>query len=82
MADNDIRKEATALMCKSFYTDFMPMIEYIKNDVSALNVSEQNKEAINHINKELEQNNKLIVVVSAQGKTTDKLISEELELEP
>ncbi len=35
----------------------------------------------NHIKKELEQSNKLIVVVSAQGKTTDKLIAEEFELD-
>ena len=33
-----------------------------------------------HIKKELELNNKIIVVVSAQGKTTDKLIAEEAEL--
>lgn len=33
-----------------------------------------------HIIKEVENNNQVIVVVSAQGKTTDKLISEELEI--
>ena len=33
-----------------------------------------------HIKKELELNNKVVVVVSAQGKTTDRLISEEKEI--
>lgn len=33
-----------------------------------------------HIKKELELNNQVVVVVSAQGKTTDKLISEEKEI--
>ena len=33
-----------------------------------------------HIIHEVEQGNKVVVVVSAQGKTTDKLISEELEI--
>ena len=34
----------------------------------------------NHIIKEYKKNNKIVVVVSAQGKTTDKLIEEEKEL--
>lgn len=34
----------------------------------------------NHIIKEYEKNNKVVVVVSAQGKTTDKLIEEEREI--
>lgn len=34
----------------------------------------------NHIIKEYEEGNQIIVVVSAQGKTTDKLISEEKEI--
>ena len=33
-----------------------------------------------HIIKEYEKNNKIIVVVSAQGKTTDKLVEEEKEI--
>ena len=33
-----------------------------------------------HIKKELQLNNKVVVVVSAQGKTTDRLISEEKEI--
>lgn len=33
-----------------------------------------------HIIREVEQGNQVVVVVSAQGKTTDKLISEELEI--
>lgn len=77
MADNDIRKEATALMCKSFYTDFMPMIEHIKNDVSALNVSEQNKEAINHINKELKKAESLLKQIK---KFSDNMENKEDEL--
>lgn len=34
----------------------------------------------NHIIQEVKNGNQLVVVVSAQGKTTDKLISEELEI--
>ena len=34
----------------------------------------------NHIIKEYNKNNKVIVVVSAQGKTTDNLVKEELEI--
>ena len=34
----------------------------------------------NHIIKEYKKNNKIVVVVSAQGKTTDKLIEEEKEI--
>ena len=34
----------------------------------------------NHILKEYEKGNKVVVVVSAQGKTTDKLVSEEAEI--
>lgn len=34
----------------------------------------------NHISKEYEKGNKVVVVVSAQGKTTDKLVSEEAEI--
>lgn len=34
----------------------------------------------NHIIKEIEKGNKVVVVVSAQGKTTDKLIAEEAEI--
>ena len=33
-----------------------------------------------HIIKEYKKNNKVVVVVSAQGKTTDKLVSEEKEI--
>ena len=33
-----------------------------------------------HIIKEVEHNNKVVVVVSAQGKTTDRLIAEESEI--
>lgn len=34
----------------------------------------------NHISKEYEKGNKVVVVVSAQGKTTDKLVNEEAEI--
>ena len=33
-----------------------------------------------HVIKEYENNNKVVVVVSAQGKTTDKLVEEEKEI--
>ena len=34
----------------------------------------------NHIIEAVKANNQVVVVVSAQGKTTDRLISEELEI--
>ena len=45
-------------------------------------VADKNKllNVCKHIIKEYEKNNKVVVVVSAQGKTTDKLIEEEKEL--
>ena len=43
MANDEIAKakiEATAMMCKSFYTDFMPMIQQIKSNVESLKITE------------------------------------------
>ena len=41
MANDEIAKakiEATAMMCNSFYTDFMPMIQQIKSNVESLKI--------------------------------------------
>lgn len=46
---------------------------------SVANIDKLNQVA-GHIIEEVEKGNKLVVVVSAQGKTTDKLISEEAEI--
>lgn len=42
--------------------------------------TEKLKKVCTHILKEVKKENKVIVVVSAQGKTTDRLIEEELEI--
>ena len=52
MANDEIAKakiETTAMMCKSFYTDFMPMIQQIKSNVEFLKITEQNTDALNNI---------------------------------
>lgn len=57
MANDEIAKakiEATAMMCKSFYTDFMPMIQQIKSNVESLKITEQNTDALNNICEQLE----------------------------
>lgn len=56
MANDEIAKakiETTAMMCKSFYTDFMPMIQQIKSNVESLKITEQNTNALNNINEQL-----------------------------
>ena len=45
---------------KAFYHDFMPMIEQIKTDVSALHISEQDKETLGRINEQLRQAESLL----------------------
>ena len=47
---------------------------------SSVATTEKLQLVVEHIKKELDMQNKVIVVVSAQGKTTDKLISEEKEI--
>ena len=57
MANDEIAKakiEATAMMCKSFYTDFMPMIQQIKSNVESLKITEQNTDALNNICEQIE----------------------------
>ncbi|MCQ2734673.1 MAG: hypothetical protein MJ212_01825 [Alphaproteobacteria bacterium] len=45
---------------KSFYHDFMPMIEQIKTDVATLTISEQDKETLSRINEQLRQAESLL----------------------
>lgn len=47
---------------------------------SSVATTEKLKKVCNHITKEFEKGNNVAVIVSAQGKTTDKLISEEKEI--
>ena len=63
MANDEIAKakiEATAMMCKSFYTDFMPMIQQIKSNVESLKITEQNTDALNNICEQLERAESLL----------------------
>ena len=63
MANDEIAKakiEATAMMCKSFYTDFMPMIQQIKSNVESIKITEQNTDALNNINEQLKNAESLL----------------------
>jgi len=63
MANDEIAKakiETTAMMCKSFYTDFMPMIQQIKSNVESLKITEQNTDALNNICEQLERAESLL----------------------
>lgn len=56
MTDDDIYKakiEVLAEMTKSFYVDFMPIVKEVQQDISTLNIAEENKIVINHINENL-----------------------------
>lgn len=55
MIDNVNKIKITAMvdMSKSFYTDFLPIISQIKDNVSKLNINENNKSIIDDINKNL-----------------------------
>ena len=48
------RLAATAIMCKSFYTDFMPMIQQIKSNAESIKINEQDTDALNNIFEQLE----------------------------
>ena len=63
MANDEIAKakiEATAMMCKSFYTDFMPLIQRIRTNVESLKINEQNIDALNNIFEPLERAENLL----------------------
>ena len=67
MANDEIVKakiEATGMMCKSFYTDFMPMIQQIKSNVESLKITEQNTDALNNICEQLERAESLLKQLS------------------
>ena len=58
MANKAISKakiEAIATMCKSFYTDFMPMIKKIKYDFSRLTIQKSDKNMVVQINWQIDQ---------------------------
>ena len=63
MANDEIAKakiEATTMMCKSFYTDFMPMIQQIKSNIESLKITEQNTDTLNNICEQLERAESLL----------------------
>lgn len=63
MANDEIAKakiKTTAMMCKSFYTDFMPMIQQIKSNVESIKITEQNIDALNNIFEPLERAENLL----------------------
>ena len=63
MANDEMVKakiEAAAMMCKSFYTDFMPMIQQIKSNVESLKITEQNTAALNNILEQVEHAESLL----------------------
>ena len=63
MANDEIAKakiEATAMMCKSFYTDFMPMIQQIKSNMESLKITEQNTDDLNNICEQIERAESLL----------------------
>ena len=63
MANDEIAKakiETTAMMCKSFYTDFMPLIQRIRTNVESLKINEQNIDALNNIFEPLERAENLL----------------------
>ena len=67
MANDEIAKakiEATAMMCKSFYTDFMPMIQQIKSNVESIKITEQNTDALNNICEQFERAESLLKQLS------------------
>lgn len=60
---NEISKAKIGTMSsivKAFYHDFMPMVQQIKDDVSALHISEQDKETLGRINEQLRQAESLL----------------------
>lgn len=54
------KKEAMTTLVRGFYHDFMPMVQQIKDDVSALHIGEQDKEALGRINEQLRQAESLL----------------------
>ncbi len=55
-----VKMEAMTSLVKGFYHDFMPMVQQIKDDVSALHISEQDKETLGRINEQLRQAESLL----------------------
>ena len=75
MTNNDTHTQITSLI-KSFYTDFMPMIEQIKTYVAALNISEQDKDIFNRINEQLQSAESLLKqlqTISTRNPNTDMI---------
>lgn len=68
------KMDAMALLAKGFYHDFMPVVRQIKDDVSVLNVSEEDNVIINHINEQLQKAESLLrqlMTISVRSPETD-----------
>ena len=68
------KMEAMSALTKGFYHDFMPMVQQIKDDVSALHIDEQNKETLDRINEQLRQAESLLqqlMTISVKNPETD-----------
>ncbi len=50
-----VEMETTAKMCEAFYTDFMPMIQKIKNNAESLKMNAQNRDTLKNIHEQLER---------------------------
>ncbi len=52
--------ETTAKMYKSFYIDFMPIIQQIKSNVESLKISRQNIDILNNMYEQVERAESLL----------------------
>jgi hypothetical protein len=52
--------EATAMMCKSIYTDFMPIVQQIKSHAGSIKINKQNTAALNNILEQVEHAESLL----------------------
>ena len=82
MSDNAISKaklETTALMCKSFYVDFMPILQKIQYNVSILNVFEEEKSrdyVINQINEQIDNAMSLLKQIKNFSENQKSVVSD------
>lgn len=68
------KMDAMASLAKGFYHDFMPVVRQIKDDVSVLNISEEDNVIINHINEQLQKAESLLrqlMTISVRSPETD-----------
>ncbi len=76
MADEiyKVKREVMAEMAKGFYHDYMPIIQQVKSDVSALHTDKQDKETLDRINEQLSKAESLLqqlMTISVKNPETD-----------